>query len=121
MKFPSWLRNPIGRRTKSRKRSLSRSKSRWSRLFLEPLEERVLLANIFWNVDASGSWDVAGNNQGQADANVAYLARGPDIDLSLLRDGAVFALGQSLSTPTSPRGVAGQLPAGPAPVRMSWE
>jgi hypothetical protein len=30
-------------------------------LLLETLEERMLLANVFWNVDASGSWDVASN------------------------------------------------------------
>src|SRR5262245_8924106 len=28
---------------------------------LEQLESRVLLANIFWNVDADGFWDVASN------------------------------------------------------------
>jgi hypothetical protein len=61
MKFPLWLRNPIGRRTKSRTRSLPRSKGRRPRLLLETLEERVLLANVFWNVDANGSWDVANN------------------------------------------------------------
>jgi hypothetical protein len=40
MKVPLWLRNPIGRRTKSRTRGLPRRKRRWPRLLLELLEER---------------------------------------------------------------------------------
>src|SRR5262245_35048753 len=61
MKLPLWLRNPIGRRTKSRNRSLPRSASGWSRLMLEPLEERVLLATITWTNAAGGDWDTPGN------------------------------------------------------------
>jgi RHS repeat-associated protein len=61
MKFPSWLRNPVGRRTKSRKPSLPRSERRWSRLMLEPLEERLLLATVTWTNPAGGDWDTTGN------------------------------------------------------------
>lgn len=35
--------------------------SRLTRLGFESLEQRFLLANIYWNVDADGFWDVASN------------------------------------------------------------
>jgi RHS repeat-associated protein len=61
MTFPLWLRNPIGLRTNSRNPSLLSRKGRGPRLMIEPLEERMMLANVYWNVDANGSWDVADN------------------------------------------------------------
>ena len=61
MKLHPWLQKTIGRRIKSRKKQPLRSTGRWSRLMLEPLEERVLLSTVVWNVDANGSWDVPGN------------------------------------------------------------
>jgi hypothetical protein len=61
VKLPLWFCDPIGRRTKSRKRSLPGPKGGRARLILEPLGERVVLANLFWNGDANGPLDVASN------------------------------------------------------------
>ena len=74
MKLPLWLRNPIGLRTRSRKRSLSRRD-----LFhplLEALEERVLPATVSW-IGGSGDWNTAAN--WRDDALVNRLP-GPDDD-----------------------------------------
>jgi hypothetical protein len=43
MKLPLWLKDSTGRLNESQKRGLSRFDGRWSRLTLQPLEDRVLL------------------------------------------------------------------------------
>src|SRR5262245_7250009 len=60
MKWTTWQRNPIARRARSRKPSVPRHKRRWSRLILEPLEDRVLLSVVRW-VGGSGDWNVGTN------------------------------------------------------------
>ena len=42
--------------TRRRRRSVKRRQA-----FFERLEDRLLLAQVFWNVDANGFWDVAAN------------------------------------------------------------
>src|SRR2546430_160698 len=52
------------RMTRRRRQNPSFPARDFYRPWLELLEERVLLANIFWNVDASGFWDTASNWSG---------------------------------------------------------
>jgi hypothetical protein len=60
MKLPSRRRNRSPLTGRPPRRHLPPGWSR-ARLFLEPLEDRLVLANVFWNVDADGFWDVASN------------------------------------------------------------
>src|SRR4051794_7577918 len=75
MELASSLRNPVGRRTRSRKRNLS---GRRLRLQAERLEDRLMLARITW-IGGSGDWDSGinwsnGTGPGPADDAVIDVA-----------------------------------------------
>jgi RHS repeat-associated protein len=76
MKLPLWLRNPIGRRSKLRKRSLPRRYS--FHPLLEALEERVLPALVTW-IGGSGDWSTVTNWRNDAMPPVNVLP-GPNDD-----------------------------------------
>src|SRR5438445_251551 len=80
MKLPLWLRNPIARRTKSRKRSNARR----PRLFLEALEDRVLLSILEQWLGGSGDWHDSSRWLAHEQPDNFHRAPGPDdvIDLT---------------------------------------
>src|SRR5260370_656584 len=55
------LVNRVSRPSKRGRRRAPRSKACAGRLWLEPLEERILLDAIRWTNPAGGDWGVAGN------------------------------------------------------------
>src|SRR5262245_26234563 len=61
----------------------------WTQLVLERLEDRLAPANVFWNVDADGFWDVAANWKDQF--NVVRLPGAAD-DVFLDRAGGNFLI-----------------------------
>src|SRR5262245_37316536 len=71
-----------GRRRSSRRR-------RFARLVCEALEDRILPAQIFWNVDADGFWNVAGN--WRDDQGVSRLPEAND-DVIIDRPGGDFTV-----------------------------
>jgi hypothetical protein len=68
MKLSSLLRNRNSRAARSSK-GRGRRRSPWPRLLLERLEDRIAPANVFWNVDANGFWDVAPNWRDESGVN----------------------------------------------------
>src|SRR5262245_58366445 len=58
-------------------------------LTFERLEDRILLAKVFWNVDADGFWDVAANWKDEFDV-VRLPGAGDDVFLD--RPAGVFAV-----------------------------
>src|SRR5262245_51460220 len=80
MNLSSYLHNTNSRAARSPNGRRRRRRASRSRLNLEYLEDRILLSNIFWNVDANGSWDVPGNWKDEA--GVSRLpAAGDDVFL----------------------------------------
>ena len=120
LRFPSLSRKSFRRGSRLRRRFASSSSP--IPAYVEVCEARSLLAAqpVTFSFDQTPlAFDT---NQAQADANVAYVSRGADINLTLLRHGAVLDFGQSIAAPTSPAGVAGQPPAAShAQVSLTWQ
>lgn len=79
MKLPLWLRNPIGRRTKSHKRSLPRPRGPRTRLLLEALEARLAPAVRTW--DGGGANDLW-SNPVNWDGDLAAPTNGDDVRIA---------------------------------------
>src|SRR5579862_5972587 len=55
------VRNSLKRTWTSKTALQRKSKSKFNRLFLELLENRIAPATVIWNNPAGGDWDTAGN------------------------------------------------------------